>query len=214
VPYTTVVAGTTITASWGNANVRDQTIVPFASASARSSAITSPIEGMLSYRIDGDAFEGYDDSGTWLGLRWGPAIKFKATDQTLNSSSTTPQNDTDLAVAVAANKTYLMQLFVRYQSTAAADFKIGWTFPTNLTMKYFELLVAVNGTAGAGSIFAIDETSAVSMDWGNPGAAFFTGTVFVSSTAGTLQLQAAQNTSDAGTTKVLAGSYLSLTRIA
>jgi hypothetical protein len=58
-PYLTVVAGTTITASWGN-QVRDQLVTPFASTSARTSAITSPVEGMLSYLTDGDNFEGYD----------------------------------------------------------------------------------------------------------------------------------------------------------
>lgn len=51
-PYTTSVAGTTITASWANANVRDQTISPFASTAARDTAITSPVNGMLCYTTD------------------------------------------------------------------------------------------------------------------------------------------------------------------
>lgn len=62
-PYTTLVAGTTITASWANASVRDQTVTPFATAAARTSAVTAPVEGMLSYRTDADVFEGYDGSG-------------------------------------------------------------------------------------------------------------------------------------------------------
>lgn len=65
-PYSTLVAGTTITASWANANVRDQTVAPFANASARASAITSPVEGMLSYRTDDKVYESYD------GLQWVP----------------------------------------------------------------------------------------------------------------------------------------------
>jgi hypothetical protein len=51
-PYTTSVAGTTITASWANANVRDQTISPFATAAARDSAITAPIHGQMAYTQD------------------------------------------------------------------------------------------------------------------------------------------------------------------
>lgn len=70
-PYTTNVAGTTITASWGNANVRDQVVTPFASASARTSAITSPVEGMLSYRSDEKVFEGYNGT-SWLPAGWIP----------------------------------------------------------------------------------------------------------------------------------------------
>lgn len=70
-PYTTNVPGTTITAAWGNANVRDQVVTPFATAAARTSAISSPVEGMLSYRADGDGsfgiFEGYDGAA-WYGL--------------------------------------------------------------------------------------------------------------------------------------------------
>jgi len=212
-PYTTNVAGTTITASWGNANVRDQVVTPFATASARTSAVTSPLEGMLCYRTDGDAFEGYDDAGTWIPLRWGPATRYKATDQTLTSSSTTLQNDADLAVAVAANKVYRLQCVIRFQSPSTADIKFGWTYPAGLTIKYVELINALGAGAGVTSIFAIDETSAIAAEGVTPGSVFFTGVVFVGGTAGTLQLQAAQNSSDAGTTKVLTGSYLSLERI-
>lgn len=58
-PRTTLVAGTTITASWANANVRDQVVTPFASAAARTSAIASPAEGMVSYQSDTDRFDYY-----------------------------------------------------------------------------------------------------------------------------------------------------------
>lgn len=67
-PYTTVVAGTAITASWGNANVRDQVVTPFASAAARTTAITSPIEGMVSYQSDLNLLYQYS------GAAWVPII--------------------------------------------------------------------------------------------------------------------------------------------
>lgn len=60
--YTTVVAGTTITASWANANVRDQVVTPFASSAARASAITAPVEGMVTYLADSDMLYTYDGS--------------------------------------------------------------------------------------------------------------------------------------------------------
>lgn len=66
-PYTTLVAGTTITASWANASVRDQVVTPFASAAARDSAISSPIEGMLAYLSDTNPLTFYDGS-SWRTL--------------------------------------------------------------------------------------------------------------------------------------------------
>lgn len=70
-PYTTNVPGTTITAAWGNANVRDQVVTPFGSVSARSSAITSPIDGMISTLTDHDVADLYDGA-TWVPI--GPTV--------------------------------------------------------------------------------------------------------------------------------------------
>ena len=71
-PYTTSVAGTTITASWANANVRDQVVTPFSSTSALASAITAPVVGMTSYILSNDANEGIltrSSAGQWR-LPW------------------------------------------------------------------------------------------------------------------------------------------------
>lgn len=65
-PYTTNVAGTTITAAWGNANVRDQVVTPFANVAARTSAITAPVDGMLASMTDADVVDYYD------GAAWSP----------------------------------------------------------------------------------------------------------------------------------------------
>lgn len=60
--YTTLVAGTTITASWANANVRDQTVSPFADSTARDAAITAPVDGMLAYLTGTNSLSSYDGS--------------------------------------------------------------------------------------------------------------------------------------------------------
>ena len=65
-PFTTSVAGTTITASWANANVRDQTIAPFATAAARDSAITAPIHGQLAYTQDTSTLWVYTSGIGWV----------------------------------------------------------------------------------------------------------------------------------------------------
>lgn len=66
-PYTTVVAGTTITASWANSNVRDQVVSTFADSAARASAITSPAEGMISFLTGSNRADVYNASG-WSSL--------------------------------------------------------------------------------------------------------------------------------------------------
>lgn len=70
-PYTTNVAGTTITAAWGNANVRDQVITPFANVAARTSAITVPVDGMVTAMTDADCLD-YYDGAAWSPV--GPAV--------------------------------------------------------------------------------------------------------------------------------------------
>lgn len=76
-PYTTVLAGTAITASWANANVRDQTVAPFATVADRTSAIVSPIAGMVSTLTTNTSTEGlyvYNSGGQWAlpwSLPWG-----------------------------------------------------------------------------------------------------------------------------------------------
>ena len=76
-PYTTLVAGTTITASWANANVRDQTIPVFASAASRDASVTSPIEGMHAYTSDTNTLWFYTGSD-WL-FQSGPPPRFRLT---------------------------------------------------------------------------------------------------------------------------------------
>lgn len=68
-PYTTITTGTTITASWANASVRDQVVTPFATTSARDSAITAPVDGMVCYITGEDRFYSYDGS-TWTRTAW------------------------------------------------------------------------------------------------------------------------------------------------
>lgn len=80
-PYSTITAGTTITASWANSNVRDQVITPFASAGARDSAIPSPIEGQHVYLTDTDKTMVYN------GAAWVPAVSGSMVRQILTSGS-------------------------------------------------------------------------------------------------------------------------------
>lgn len=59
------VADDVLTAADVNDYLMDQAVMVFANASARSGAILSPTEGMLTYRSDSNVFEFYNGS-SWV----------------------------------------------------------------------------------------------------------------------------------------------------
>jgi hypothetical protein len=61
----TFTAGETLTASDVNSYLMDQTVMVFGGTAARSSAVPTPSEGMISYQTDTDAIEAYDGSA-WV----------------------------------------------------------------------------------------------------------------------------------------------------
>lgn len=68
--YKEFATGDVLTAADANGYLASQVVMVFASAAARSTAITSPQEGMLSFRKDADALEYY--SGTaWVAVDTG-----------------------------------------------------------------------------------------------------------------------------------------------
>lgn len=75
-PYTTFTAGAVLTASQLNTNLRDQAVTPFASTSARDSAITSPVEGMVCVVTGEDRLYIYD------GAAWQRGPWYSATGRT------------------------------------------------------------------------------------------------------------------------------------
>jgi hypothetical protein len=59
-PFKTFVSGEILTASDVNTQVMQQQLTVFASAAARGSAITSPIEGQFAFLKDTDTLTFYD----------------------------------------------------------------------------------------------------------------------------------------------------------
>jgi hypothetical protein len=141
-----------------------------------------------------------------------PVIARKTVDETISSSSTL-QNDDELFVSVTANAVYSARLHLPYQSNATPGFKYGFTFPSGTTLPLwsFEGITTVPaftyGVATNGGVSGLGGTAAnQALDaWG---------LVIVSSTAGTLQVQWAQNTLNASNTIVRAGAFLELIRLA
>jgi len=218
-PYTTVVAGTTITASWGNASVRDQVVTPFATAAARSSAITSPVDGMLSSITGVNGLDYYDASiTTWRP----PNILFvrRTTDAGSIASNTTVGDDTVLFLAVAANSTYLLSSQIIYTADPAGDLKIGWSGPASATLDWNTGSIdSISSSAAsptlwsANTIAGTDVAGGVSAV-GTPVVCRPLGVLVTSATSGTFKFRWAQGTSSVNGTQVRASSWIRLDRVA
>lgn len=213
--FQTAVAGTTITAVWGN-NVRDGLINTFATAAARTSAVTAPTESMLSYQLDTHQFYSYDGSA-WVLVPRGMSV-IKAADQAV-STSTVLVDDNHFAFTVLANAVYKVDTFLYYTADTAGDLKIGWSGPASAT--FIWNAGGMSSTAASVSAPILSTTGAITDTDILGGIGATTGTVArpgglltIAGTAGTFKMQWAQGTSAVTGTTVKAGSLMTLTRIA
>lgn len=122
-PYTTVVAGTVITASWGNM-VRDQLVTPFADAATRNAQILAPVEGMLC-ALATDPYGLTDTLWTYSGSAWIPATRLRIggiTPRTSDVTMTTTETIADsLTVTCVAGRRYRCTWSGSYNSSGAGD---------------------------------------------------------------------------------------------
>lgn len=143
-----------------------------------------------------------------------PLTVVKAADQSV-TSSTTLVNDTALVLPVAANATYLFDCYLDYEGgpQGSSDLKWTWVIVAGAFLRYAAPHITTAGAASAGSTYS----GATTVTAGSGGAGTLMGvemhgTLVVDVTAGTIQLQWAQNTSNGTATIVHAQSSLSLTR--
>jgi hypothetical protein len=146
-----------------------------------------------------------------------------AADVTHAQSSTTLTDVTGLGVAVCTAATEVWMIEVQIITVAAnttADWKFGWTFPTGMTGFWGGASsVSANddwgavATGGTQQALMIQTTTAVYGSAAVTGGFRSFGTFFCSSTSGTLQLQFAQNTSNASDLTIKKGSILIARRV-
>lgn len=151
-----------------------------------------------------------------------PLAAKKSANQNLTTSSTTLQDVTDLAVAVAANTTYegLLIFATALSAGSTEDVKIGFTYPTGATLAFGGIGPATTVTATSGDGEFNYQSSSTSGTTTIAYGVFTSRTVVIisfyldmSSTAGTLQVQAAQNTSGANTVTVSSASRMIMWRV-
>lgn len=168
------------------------------------------------------------DSTTATGLKWADDTQFivKAADQSFTSTTTTLTNVTSLLIPLAASTSYLVEVIALLNSdNTNADYKFGWTYPTSATMFWGRDPGSDGGNPNSGGAAASGWTTAnvastpaallIQTDTLSIGAcsgthgAIFWAIVRNSTNAGNLQLQAAQDTAQAGTvTQVLMDSLM------
>jgi len=147
-----------------------------------------------------------------------PLYARKTADETVNGSASL-QNDDHLAIVLAASATYEIDVQLFYSSASTPDIKFALTFPTGATCSWAPIGYKSDGTnfeaefrtstwqAASGTSNAVAGTAATY------DAALIKGIIRVGSTAGTLQVQWAQNTSNGSNTTVKADSSLVARRL-
>ena len=136
-------------------------------------------------------------------------LKLKSGDQSV-SSSTTLVDCNDLVVPVAANTVYAIDAAIFFTAGTTGDIKHAFTCPTGATLRWG--LIHQKQADGSTTISALEVAS------GNPEAssgsgasetwARISGRLSVGATAGNLQYQFAQDTSNATNTTIHEGSWL------
>jgi hypothetical protein len=127
----------------------------------------------------------------------------QASSQQLTSNSTVFQNITSFGLSLLANAVWRFRGTILYNCTAAADFKFQFTLPAGAVIygsvgPFFDPAATYQAPQllVAGGAFAL-------LGDGTTRGCEFSGTVVNGGTAGTMQLQAAQNTATVETTDFL-----------
>ncbi|MFK0108508.1 hypothetical protein [Streptomyces sp. NPDC091217] len=120
---------------------------------------------------------------------------------TSRTSTATVAADTHLTLPVVASATYIVEAVLVW-TNGGGGFRASWTAPSGATM------VWTDNDGGGASALGTDLTFSVTT------GTTFQGALIVSTTAGSLTLRWAQNSSNTAATVLLAGCYLKLERVA
>lgn len=143
-------------------------------------------------------------------------------NQNLTVSSTAMQNVTNLVIAVAANGVYTFSATIFYTGNGTNDIKLGFTLPSGAAIDFGghgpEVAMSSAATALISTQNVVNgSTPTTPIPYGATGTAstvFLQGQIRVGANAGNVQLQAAQNTSNASATVVVARTNLTAIRVA
>jgi hypothetical protein len=172
-PRKVFVAGDPLTAAQVNTNLMDQSVMRFASAAARDTAIPSPTEGMMAYLDDSNWLTSYNGS-SWVFLAGDRPYFFgQTTSQTLGSGGTASVTTTQNIVSNRGSFTVSSPGVLLVPQTGVYSITGTVEFGANAT-GFREVLLNVNGgtsfkqrgmavtTAATNSFASISQTSYLS----------------------------------------------------
>jgi hypothetical protein len=168
----------------------------------------SEFESVTLHQCDGQAVGDmlHATSTTQLS-RYAPVIR-KTADETVNNSAIL-QDDDHLSFSIGASEEWVFEIVLAFTSNATADLQIAVTVPSGASVFYgAHIGTPPNFTATSGTGLGVSSAG------GALEGVLITGWVLNSTTAGTVQLQWAQNTADLSDTVVKKGSYLTHFRVA
>lgn len=137
-----------------------------------------------------------------------------ATVATSRTSSTTLLDADGLALALAASSTYIVDGYLAYTAPDGGDFKAAWTIPSGATGHWTLFGLGTATTGSIGDISAYRRTSfttAISLGGSDSFSSLLVAlprAYIVTTNAGTLQMQFAQDSSSGTATTVDIGSWL------
>jgi len=114
VAYKVFTNGSVLNASEINDNLMNQSVMVFSNATARSAALTSPVEGMLTWLQDVNRYENYNGSD-WVTLGTPPGLNF-ISKTSFSAVSSQSVND----VFSAAYENYKLIININSSSTSPA----------------------------------------------------------------------------------------------
>ena len=136
-------------------------------------------------------------------------LKIKSADQSVSASTTLVDCD-DLVVPVAANTNYAIDACIFFTAGTTGDIKFAFTCPSGAAIRWG--MIHESGGAGAIDLSALQLSSGDTEASDGLGAsetwARISGRISVGATAGNLQFQFAQNTSNGTASTVEEGSWL------
>jgi hypothetical protein len=137
------------------------------------------------------------------------------------TSSNTLQDDDELFVDVEADSVYVVEGVLQYDAGTGGDLKFSFTAPSGATLDWAATVAPTAATTATAPGTMNFNGSDLSTTYGAGGigagsrlSATFTGLLITDATAGTLQLQWAQFASNGTATRVFAGSFLHLRKVA
>lgn len=144
-----------------------------------------------------------------------PLFAYKAVDQAPITNSAVLEDITGLTVPVRANRRYLAEIAVVYDTGSTADAQVGLSVPAGATGTWWHASAKNNADSspnfGATSIATALQAGGVSS--GTVLAANYRGLIHVAGTAGAVQVRGAQAVSNPGNTIFKADSYIRLTEV-